>query len=151
MRSAASGDLLNNEARSAERGRALQPQFAQSRVIVRATALGPVKQTLALGDGQIVDAGVARLHQSVLVEFPVLVAVGAKPVAAVVVPLIGKAYRNTVIAPRPQFLNQPVLLLFTPFPLQEVDNLRSAVNKFAAVTPFALDGIGTESDRKSVV
>ena len=57
-------------------------------------------------------------------------------------PLIGKAYRNTVIAPRPQFLNQPVLLLFTPFPLQEVDNLRSAVNKFAAVTPFALDGIG---------
>jgi hypothetical protein len=33
-----------------------------------------------------------------LVEFPVLVAVAAEPVAAVVVPLIGKAYGDAVLS-----------------------------------------------------
>jgi hypothetical protein len=33
-----------------------------------------------------------------LVEFPVLVAIAAEPVAAVVVPLIGKAYGDAVLS-----------------------------------------------------
>lgn len=43
-------------------------------MIVRAAPLRPVEQALAFGDRQVVDAGVARLHQSVLIKLPVLIA-----------------------------------------------------------------------------
>jgi hypothetical protein len=45
----------------------------------------------------------------VLVELPVLVAVAAKPIATVVVPLIGETNRNAVFAESPDFLDEPVV------------------------------------------
>jgi hypothetical protein len=75
-----------------------EAEIAQRRVTVGASAERPVVFALALFDRQIVDAGDAQTHQSMLVEFPVLVAVAAEPVAAVVVPLIGKAYGDAVLS-----------------------------------------------------
>jgi hypothetical protein len=78
-------------------------------VTVGAAAERPVVFALALFDKQIVDAGDAQTHQAMLVEFPVLVAVAAEPVAAVVVPLIGKAYGDAVRAKGPDLLDQAVV------------------------------------------
>src|SRR3546814_7903965 len=54
-------------------------EFVEGRLIVGTTAQRPAEQALALADRQVVDAGDARVHQAVRVEFPVLVAVAAEP------------------------------------------------------------------------
>src|SRR5258708_19742735 len=84
-------------------------------MIVGAAAQGPVIFPLALGDRKVVDAGDAQPHQALIVEFPVLVAVAAEPVAAVVVPLIGKPDGDAILAERPQLLDQAVIELAVPF------------------------------------
>jgi hypothetical protein len=50
-------------------------------MIVGAAANRPMVLALVLLGRQIVDAGDAQTHQAVLVEFPVLVAVAAEPMA----------------------------------------------------------------------
>ena len=82
----------------------LKPEIAQRRVIVGAAAKRPVVLALALLDRQIVDAGDAQTHQAMFVEFPVLIAVAAEPVAAVVMPLIGEAHGNAILAKSPDLL-----------------------------------------------
>jgi hypothetical protein len=63
---------------------------------------------LAIGrlDGQVVDAGEALAHQAVLVELPVLVAVGTKAVATVIAPLAGEPNGDPVRVEGPQLLDQ---------------------------------------------
>src|ERR1700686_579930 len=65
----------------------LQIQVAQPRVTVRPPAQRP--EILAVGclDRQIVDAGVTARHVALIGEFPVLIAIAAKPLARVVMPL----------------------------------------------------------------
>ena len=55
---------------------------------------------------QIVNAGDAQAHQAVGVELPVLVAMAAKPLAAVIVPFIGEPHRDAVLAKGPELLDQ---------------------------------------------
>src|SRR5258708_30706379 len=87
---------------------ASQAQIGQARMIVRAAAERPAKLSFGFLDRQIVDACDATLHQALFVELPVLVAVGAKPVSRIVVPLVGEAHRNARFVQRPQFLEQSV-------------------------------------------
>src|SRR5262245_2067349 len=84
---------------------ASEAEILQPRVIVRPPAERPVILALALGDRPVVDAGDAPAHQAVLVELPVLVAVRAEPVAAVVAPLIGEAHGDAVAGKGPQPLD----------------------------------------------
>ena len=70
-------------------------------MIVGAAAERPMVFALVGRDRQIVDAGDARAHQALLVEFPVLVAVAAEPVAAVVVPFIGEAHGDAIVRETP--------------------------------------------------
>jgi hypothetical protein len=49
------------------------------------------------------------------VVLPILITVGAEPVAAVVVPLIGEAHRDAVIAESPQLFDQAIVELAVPF------------------------------------
>ena len=72
---------------------------------------------------EIVDAGIAQPHQAVGIELPVLVAVGAEPLAAVVAPLVGEADGDAVVGKRPKLLDQPVVELARPLAGQEVDDL----------------------------
>ena len=44
---------------------------------------------LTILDRKIIDAGNAQAHEAVFGEFPILVAIAAKPITAVVVPLVG--------------------------------------------------------------
>jgi hypothetical protein len=63
----------------------------------------------------------------VLVEFPVLVAVAAKPIAAVIMPFIGEAYRDAVLAEGPDFLDQAVVELAVPVARQKRFDRRAAL------------------------
>jgi hypothetical protein len=89
-------------------------------VIVRTATKRPVVSALALLDRKIVDAGNAQAHEAALVEFQVLVDVAAKPIAAVVVPLIGKTDCDAVRLKGPDFFNEPVVEFTLPFPGQEL-------------------------------
>ena len=65
-----------------------------------------------------------RCMKPCCVEFPVLVAVGAEPLAGVVVPFIGKAHGDAIVGEGPQFLDQPVVQFPCPFARQELVDLR---------------------------
>lgn len=69
------------------------------------------------------------MHQPVGREFPVLVAVGAKPLAAVVMPFIGKSDRDAIAGKGPEFLDQPIVQFARPFAGQECDDLGAADRK----------------------
>ena len=118
-------------------------------MIVRPPAQRPVVLALALRDRQVVDAGDARAHQAVLVEFPVLVAVAAEPLAAVVVPLVGEAHGDAVLAEGPEFLDQPVVEFARPFAGQERLDRLAALQELGAVAPAAVRRIG-ERDARGV-
>ena len=69
-------------------------------MIVWTASQWPVEFTLAFRDGQVVDARIAVVHLAGLVEFPVFVAIGTEPVAAVVVPLVGESHGDAVLSAR---------------------------------------------------
>src|ERR1700678_3335428 len=83
-------------------------------MVVRTAPQGPVIFALASGYRQIVDAGDSQPHEAVLVELPVLIAIAAKPMARVVVPLIGKPPGYPVLAKSPNFLDEPVVEFARP-------------------------------------
>jgi hypothetical protein len=60
-------------------------------MVVRPPAEGPMILAVGFLNGEVVDAGITPPHEACGVEFPVFVAVGAEPVAGIVVPLVGKA------------------------------------------------------------
>src|ERR1700694_5031841 len=74
--------------------RTLQAQVRQARMIVGAAAEGRRKFTICFLDWEIIDGSEAALHQSHSIKFPVLVAIGAKPAPAVVMPFIRIAHRD---------------------------------------------------------
>jgi hypothetical protein len=93
---------------------------------------------VALRNRQIVDARIAKFHQAVGTEFPVFVAVGAKPLTAVVVPFVGVPDGDAVVGERPQFLDQPIVEFLGPLALQKFDYVLSADRKFGSIAPAAL-------------
>src|SRR5438552_2730195 len=127
---------------SPARLRRSKAEIAQTGVVVGAPAERPVVLALALADRQIVDAGDAQPHQTVLVELPVLVAIAAKPGAAGVVPLIGETHGNAVVAEGPDFLDQAVVKFALPLASQKFLDRLAALQKFRAVAPSAVARIG---------
>ena len=119
-----------------------RPRSLKRRMIVGAAAERPVILPLAVLDRRVVDAGDAQAHQALLVELPVLVAVAAKPVAAVVVPLIGEAHGDAVLAKGPDFLDQPVVELAVPFARQERLDGLATLEELGAVAPAAVGRVG---------
>src|ERR1700685_2695260 len=111
-------------------------------MIIRASAQWTVILSLAFPDGEIIDAGKAPAHQPFIVELPVLVTVTAKPVAAVVVPFIGKPDGNTVVTEGPELLAQPMVDFASPLAHQESVDRLPALEKFRAVPPAAVRRVG---------
>src|SRR5262245_11058396 len=77
-----------------------------------------------------------------LVEFPLLVAIGAMPLAAGIVPLILKAHGNAVVVKSPKVLDQAIVELFCPFAGEKGLYRLTSSEKFRAVAPTAVLGIG---------
>src|SRR5262249_52827600 len=104
-----------------------QPERREPGVIVRPPSERPVKLALVRGDRQVVDAGDAETHQPLVVELPVLVAVGSEVLAAVVVPFVGEPHGDAIAGERPELLDQAVVQLAVPFPREELDDGRAAL------------------------
>src|SRR5258708_4619364 len=119
-----------------------ETERAQRGMIVGPAAQRPVIAPRGFLDRGIVDARVANPHETVGVEFPVLVAVAAEPMSAVVVPFIGEAHGDPILAAAPDFLDQPVVELTIPLaPEKGLDRLAS-LEEFGAIAPAAVDGVG---------
>jgi len=61
----------------------------------------PPETALAFADLHIIDAGLAAAHQAVLVEFPLLIAVGAEPLSGAVMPFVLETHGDEMTAGRP--------------------------------------------------
>src|SRR6516162_2884920 len=98
-------------------------------MIVGTATERPMKLAIAFLDGEVVNAGDASLHQAMLIELPILVAVTAEPIAAIVVQC-------------PELLDQPVVELTTPLALEKGFDLLATLEELGAVSPAALDRVG---------
>src|SRR5262249_32524067 len=124
------------------RRRGSEAQIAETRVIVRPAAERPVVLAIGSRDREVVDAGEPHAHEPLVVELPVLVAVGPEVLAAVVVPLVREAHGDPVSGECPELLDEPVVQLPDPFARQEGDDCRPSVQELGAVPPAAVLGVG---------
>ena len=125
---------------------ALETELAQPRVVVRPAAERPEELALGPGDRQVVDAGMAPEHETLVVEGPVFVAVAAKPLARVVVPFVGEAHRDHVAGEGPEFLDQAVVEFARPLAAQEGLHLVAAGEELGAVAPARVFGVDPCAD-----
>jgi hypothetical protein len=95
----------------------------------------PVEFPFSLFDWQIINAGKPPLHQSMRIEFPVFVTIRSEPLAGIIMPLIGEANGDAVIAPCPQLFHKAVFEFFVPFPHQELPHLGTPFGKLSPVSP----------------
>ncbi len=110
-------------------------------MIVGAAAKRPVEFAIGFFDREIVDAGVAVVHDAIFVELPVFVSVRAKPVAGVVVALVGETDGDAGSVEGPQLFDEAVVQFATPFSGQEFDDFFAAVDELCAISPFAIHGV----------
>src|SRR5580704_8188258 len=107
-------------------------------MIVGTAAQRPVEFALRFFDGEIVDTSVAVMHDTVFVELPVFISVGAEPVARVVMTLIGEADRDASAVEGPEFFDEAVVEFALPFSREELDDFLTAVDELCTVSPFAI-------------
>ena len=107
-------------------------------MIVGSTAEWPKIFTIFFADGQIVDARDASSHQPMLVEFPVFVAIGSEPIAAVIMTLVSKPDSDAVLAKRPDLFDKPVIKFFGPLTGEKLNDFFAAVQKFRTIAPDAV-------------
>src|SRR5215475_10588533 len=110
-------------------------------MVNRSRALRPAEFARGLGDRQVVDAGIAQAHQPLVIKLPILVTIGAQPVAGIVVPFIGEAHGDAIVGKSPQLLDQSIVELARPFAAQERLDLGAPHREFGAIAPAAVLGI----------
>src|SRR5258708_22482565 len=111
-------------------------------MVVGAPPDRPVVKAITLADRKVIDAGNAASHQAALVKLPILVTERPKPVAAVIMPLIGETYRDAVLAETPQLFDQTVVQFAIPFTCQKGRDLFAAANEIGTVPPLACQCVG---------
>src|SRR5215475_2640205 len=84
----------------------------------------------------------ARRHQAMFIELPILIAVRSKPVSRIVMTFVSKANGDPVVLKGPQFLDQSIVEFPRPFAPKKGDNLLPADEEFGPVAPPALFAIG---------
>src|SRR5712671_8095347 len=102
-------------------------------MFVRPASKRPVVLAIRSQNGKVVDGCKSRRHKPIVVEFPVLIAVGAIPVIRVIVPLVSEAYGDPVPGKRPHFLDKPVIPLLGPLAREKCNDLVSPVDKLRSV------------------
>src|SRR5262245_56497245 len=110
-------------------------------MVNRSRALRPAEFARGLGDRQVVDAGIAQAHQPLVIKLPILVTIGAQPVAGIVVPFIVEAHGDAIVGKSPQLLDQSIVELARPFAAQERLDLGAPHREFGAIAPAAVLGI----------
>src|SRR5260370_9878504 len=110
-------------------------------MVVRPAPKRPVVLAVRGQNGKVVDGCKSRRHNPIIIEFPVLIAVGAIPVIRVVVPLVSEAYGDPVPVKRPHFLDNPVVPLLGPLAREKSDYLVSSLNVLRSVPSACIDRI----------
>src|SRR5580704_18149462 len=95
----------------------------------------PVIFPISSQNGQVVDGCEPRHHETLITEFPVLIAVGAIPGIRLVVPLVCEAYGDPISGKCPCFLDKPVVQLPGPLAREEINDFVSSVHEFRSVSP----------------
>src|ERR1022692_2946468 len=108
----------------------------------------PVVAPLALLDGLIVNTSNAPGHQAMGVEFPVLIAVAAEPLSAVIMPFVRKAHGDAVLLTGPQLLDQSIIQFASPFAHEKRFDRRSPLQKLGSVAPAAVRRVGLRHARR---
>lgn len=108
---------------------------------IGASPEGPVELSLIFSDPEFVDACVSRMHQPFRVEFPVFIAIGSKPIARVIVILVGKPDGNPVVQKCPDFLDKSVVQLSGPLPREQRDDLLTPVGELGSISPARINGV----------
>ena len=108
----------------------------------------PAKLVFLFGNWMFVDTCEAQSHQPRGVELPVLVAIGAEPLATIVVVFVSKAHGDAIASEGPEFLDQPVVEFAPPFAGQERLNLGATAWKLSAIAPAAVESIGKRDARR---
>jgi hypothetical protein len=107
-------------------------------VICRTRTGRPEELPIACLNHNIINTGFSAPHETVVIEFPLLVAMSAKPVSGIVMPFILESDRDSVFVECPQFFYQAVVEFFSPFALLELDDRGTPVKEFGAVAPLAI-------------
>jgi len=111
-------------------------------MIVGPATQRPMILAFALFDWQIIDACDAQTHQPVLIELPVFVAIAAEPMAAIIVPLVSETNRDSILAERPNLLDQAVMKLAIPLTCEKCLDFCSTLDKLSTIAPATVGRIG---------
>src|SRR5262245_17914479 len=114
-------------------------------MFIRTSAKRPMILALRLLNRQVVNGCKPKLHQTVVIKLPVLVAVRAEPVSGVIVPFVGEPHGDTVFVVSPKLFDQPVVEFFGPLAFQKLNNLSSSGRELCAVSPVRIDCV-SQSD-----
>ena len=95
----------------------------------------PAVFPIDLQNGQVVDRSKSHGHQSIIVEFPVFIAVRAIPVTRIIAPLVSETYGDPVRGKRPHFLDESVIQFLGPLAREESDDFISSIDELRAVPP----------------
>src|SRR5882762_3135761 len=98
-------------------------------MVVRPAPRRPVVLAGRGQNGKVVDGCKSRRHKPIIIEFPVLIAIGAIPVIRAVVPLVSETERDPVSSKRPHFLDPPVVPLLAPTAKEKSNDPGSPVDK----------------------
>src|SRR5689334_15710813 len=118
--------------------RGSKSKVRQRRRRLPSRAQWPVEPPFVLADRQVVDARDAKAHQAVGVEFPVLVAVAARPCTLGILRLVGETHGDAVALESPKLLGEAVFALALPLALQEGRDGIAALQELAAIAPAAV-------------
>lgn len=91
----------------------------------------------------MVNAGMADAVSDRARQLPILVAVGTEPIAGVVPPLVGEAYRDAVSRESPQLFDQAIQLLRS-FALEEFDDRRASGDELRLIAPPGIQRIAQD-------
>lgn len=97
-------------------------------------------------DRQIVDRSRTPLHQPVIGELPVFVAIGAKPVPCIVMPLVSEAHRDSVGCEGPELLDEAIVELLRPLASQEADDFLPTADEIRPIAPVAIRSINHRNE-----
>ncbi len=111
-------------------------------MVVGASALGPAEEAIGFGDREVVDAGVAGLHEAVGVKFPIFVAVRTEPGTGLIVPFVGEADGDAIAGEGPEFFDEAVFALAGPLLGEEGDDLVVAGEEGGAIAPATVGRVG---------
>src|SRR6266508_5853234 len=99
----------------------------------------PAKWTMLFAirflDWQVINGCKPKSHQAIAIKLPVLIAIGAEPIARVIMPFVGEPHGDAVCVVSPKLFDQPVVEFFGPLAFQKLNDLSSSSRELGAVSP----------------